>query len=178
MSGIDETQPFLPIRIAILTVSDTRTFDTDKSGHLLADRIAKAGHDLAARDIVSDDKDKIVAKLRQWIADPEINAIISTGGTGLTARDVTPEAMREVCEKEIPGFGELFRYLSYQHVGISSMQSRAMAGIAGTTYLFALPGSTGACRDGWDDILCWQLDSRYRPCNLVDLMPRLSEGDL
>lgn len=178
MSGIDETQPFLPIRIAILTVSDTRTFDTDKSGHLLADRIAKAGHDLAARDIVSDDKDKIVAKLRQWIADPEINAIIATGGTGLTARDVTPEAMREVCEKEIPGFGELFRYLSYQHVGISSMQSRAMAGIAGTTYLFALPGSTGACRDGWDDILCWQLDSRYRPCNLVDLMPRLSEGDL
>jgi molybdenum cofactor biosynthesis protein B len=177
MSGIDETQPFLPIRIAILTVSDTRTFETDKSGHLLADRIAKAGHDLAARDIVSDDKDKIVAKLRQWIADPEINAIISTGGTGITARDVTPEAMREVCEKEIPGFGELFRYLSYQHIGISSMQSRAMAGIAGTTYLFALPGSTGACRDGWDEILCWQLDSRYRPCNLVELMSRLSEGD-
>ena len=175
MPRIDETRPFLPVNIAVLTVSDTRTPADDKSGNTLAELIGEAGHRVVARRIVKDDRAAIVAQLRQWIADPAIDAVISTGGTGVTGRDVTPEAFHDVYEKEIAGFGELFRWLSYQKVGTSTIQSRATAGVAGGTYLFALPGSPSACRDGWDDILKHQLDNRYRPCNLVELMPRLQE---
>ncbi|HIK32718.1 MAG TPA: molybdenum cofactor biosynthesis protein B [Oscillatoriales cyanobacterium M4454_W2019_049] len=175
MFGIDETQPFIPVNIAVLTVSDTRTFENDKSGQTLIDRMTEAGHQVVARAIVPDDQDAIVQQLQTWIADPEIDAIISTGGTGITGRDVTPEAFYAVYDKEIPGFGELFRAISYPKIGTSAIQSRATAGVAGGTYLFALPGSTSACRDAWDEILRWQLDSRYRPCNFVALMPRLSE---
>lgn len=175
MAGIDESRSFVPVGIAVLTVSDTRALAEDKSGHLLVERIAAAGHRLAARAIVRDEAAEIAAKLREWIADPEIDVVISTGGTGLTGRDVTPEAFRAVYEKEIEGFGELFRMISYDKVKTSTMQSRATGGVAGGTYLFALPGSPGAVRDGWDEILRWQLDSRYRPCNLVELMPRLME---
>ena len=175
MARIDETKPFLPVNIAILTVSDTRTEADDKSGRTLAELIVRDGHRVAARAIVRDDIPAIVAQLRAWIADAAIDVVISTGGTGVTGRDVTPEAFRQVYEKEIAGFGELFRMLSYQKVGTSTIQSRATGGVAGGTYLFALPGSPGACRDGWDDILKWQLDSRFRPCNLVELMPRLLE---
>jgi molybdopterin adenylyltransferase len=172
---IDETRPFLPVNIAILTVSDTRTEADDKSGQTLTDLVTAGGHRVAARRIVRDDKAAIVAQLKTWIADPAIDVVISTGGTGVTGRDVTPEAFHDVYEKEIAGFGELFRFLSYQKVGTSTIQSRATAGVAGGTYLFALPGSPSACRDGWDDILKHQLDNRYRPCNLVELMPRLQE---
>lgn len=175
MARIDDTRPFVPVAIAVLTVSDTRTLDTDTSGTTLAARIASAGHTLAARDIVRDDVDAIEAVLRGWIQDPAIDVVITTGGTGITGRDVTPEAFDRVIEKRIDGFGELFRMLSYQKIGTSTMQSRALAGVAGGTYLFALPGSTGAVRDAWDDILVWQLDARHRPCNLVELMPRLRE---
>ncbi|HET7594238.1 MAG TPA: molybdenum cofactor biosynthesis protein B [Stellaceae bacterium] len=175
MPKIDETRPFLPVNIAVLTVSDTRSAADDKSGQTLADLIAAAGHRVAQRRIVKDDKAAIVAQLRAWIADPNIDVVISTGGTGVTGRDVTPEAFHAVYEKEIAGFGELFRWLSYQKVGTSTIQSRATAGVAGGTYLFALPGSPGACRDGWDDIIKHQLDNRHRPCNLVELMPRLQE---
>ncbi len=175
MVGIDETKQFIPVNIAVLTVSDTRTLETDRSGDTLIDRITQTGHQVVARAIVPDDKAAIEAQLQAWIADPDIDVAISTGGTGITGRDVTPEAFQAVFEKEIPGFGELFRTISYQKIGISALQSRAIAGVAKGTYLFALPGSTGACRDGWDEILQWQLDSRYRPCNLVSLMPRLSE---
>lgn len=175
MFGIDDAQLFISVNLAVLTVSDTRTFDNDKSGQTLVDLIAKAGHQVVARSIVPDDKNAIVQQLQTWIADPEIDAIISTGGTGITGRDVTPEAFHAVYDKEIPGFGELFRTISYPKIGTSAIQSRATAGVAGGTYLFALPGSTGACRDAWDEILRWQLDSRYRPCNFVALMPRLSE---
>jgi molybdopterin adenylyltransferase len=175
MARIDETKPFLPVNIAVLTVSDTRTEDDDKSGRTLAELIVRDGHRVAARAIVRDDIQAIVAQLKAWIADGAIDVVISTGGTGVTGRDVTPEAFRQVYEKEIEGFGELFRMLSYQKVGTSTIQSRATGGVAGGTYLFALPGSPGACRDGWDDILKWQLDSRFRPCNLVELMPRLQE---
>jgi molybdenum cofactor biosynthesis protein B len=175
MARIDESRPFLPVNIAVLTVSDTRTEEDDKSGRTLAELITRDGHRVAARAIVRDEIAAITAQLKAWIADPHVDVVISTGGTGVTGRDVTPEAFRQVYEKEIEGFGELFRMLSYQKVGTSTIQSRATGGVAGGTYLFALPGSPGACRDGWDDILKWQLDSRFRPCNLVELMPRLQE---
>jgi molybdenum cofactor biosynthesis protein B len=175
MPRLDETRPFLPVNIAVLTVSDTRTAADDKSGRTLVELIGAAGHKVAARAIVKDDKAAIVAQLQAWIADPEIDAVISTGGTGVTGRDVTPEAFQSVYEKEIAGFGELFRWLSYAKVGTSTIQSRATGGVAGGTYLFALPGSPSACRDGWEGILVHQLDNRFRPCNLVELMPRLQE---
>jgi molybdenum cofactor biosynthesis protein B len=172
---IDESRTFLPVNIAVLTVSDTRDLASDRSGDTLAERIGKAGHRLAAREICKDEAGLIEAILRRWIADPEVDCVITTGGTGITGRDVTPEAFARVLEKEITGFGELFRMLSYQKIGTSTIQSRAIGGVAGGTYLFALPGSTGACKDAWDDILLFQLDSRHRPCNLVELMPRLQE---
>ncbi|MEX2454171.1 MAG: molybdenum cofactor biosynthesis protein B [Rhodospirillaceae bacterium] len=175
MFGIDEKVPFVAINIAVMTVSDTRTAENDRSGDTLAERIQAAGHNLAGRAIVKDDRESIVAKLREWIADPEIDAVLSTGGTGVTGRDVTPEAFHEVYEKEVSGFGELFRMLSYEKIGTSTIQSRATAGVSGGTYLFALPGSTGACKDAWDDILVYQLDIRHKPCNFVELMPRLQE---
>ena len=158
-----------------MTVSDTRTLDNDRSGDTLAERLQVAGHSLADRAILKDDKGSIVAKLREWIAQSEIDAVLATGGTGLTGRDVTPEAFHEVYEKEITGFGELFRVLSYEKIGTSTIQSRATAGVAGGTYLFALPGSTGACKDAWDDILVYQLDIRHKPCYFVELIPRLQE---
>jgi molybdenum cofactor biosynthesis protein B len=175
MPKIDETRPFLPVNIAILTVSDTRTETDDKSGRTLVELVTQGGHRIAAKAIVRDDETAIIAQLRKWIAEPEIDVVIATGGTGVTGRDVTPEAFHSVYEKEITGFGELFRYLSYQKIGTSTIQSRATAGVAGGTYLFALPGSPSACRDGWDDIIRHQLDNRHRPCNLVELMPRLKE---
>jgi molybdopterin adenylyltransferase len=175
MSRIDESKPFLPVNIAVLTVSDTRIAADDRSGDTLAELIRGDGHRVTARAIVKDDVAAIAAQLRTWIDDPAVDVVISTGGTGVTGRDVTPEAFRTVYEKEIEGFGELFRMLSYAKVKTSTIQSRATGGVAGGTYLFALPGSPGACRDGWQDILRWQLDSRHRPCNLVELMPRLKE---
>ena len=175
MPGIDETRTFLPVNIAVLTVSDTRNLADDKSGQTLVDRITGAGHRVAARAIVKDDVTDIVARLRAWIADPDIDVVIATGGTGFTGRDVTPEAFESVYEKKIEGFGELFRMLSYAKIKSSTIQSRATGGTAGGTYLFALPGSPGACRDGWDEILQHQLDIRFRPCNFVELMPRLQE---
>jgi molybdenum cofactor biosynthesis protein B len=175
MFGIDEKVAFVPVNIAVMTVSDTRTEATDKSGDTLAQRITDAGHRLAARAIVKDDQDSIRAQLRAWIDNPGIDVVIATGGTGVTGRDVTPEAFQSMYEKEIAGFGELFRMLSYQKIGTSTIQSRCTAGVAGGTYLFALPGSPGACRDGWDDILRWQLDIRHKPCNFVELFPRLLE---
>jgi molybdenum cofactor biosynthesis protein B len=175
MFGIDEKVAFVPVNIAVMTVSDTRTEANDKSGDTLAQRITDAGHRLAARAIVKDDRDSIRAQLRAWIDNPGIDVVIATGGTGVTGRDVTPEAFQSMYEKEISGFGELFRMLSYQKIGTSTIQSRCTAGVAGGTYLFALPGSPGACRDGWDDILRWQLDIRHKPCNFVELFPRLLE---
>ncbi len=175
MAKIEGERAFLPVNIAVLTVSDSRTPATDKSGRTLAERIEKAGHRVAARDIVPDEKDAVVARLKAWIADADIDVVIATGGTGVTGRDITPEAFQAVYEKEIPGFGELFRWLSFQKIKTSTIQSRATAGVAGGTYLFALPGSPGACRDAWDDILVHQLDSRFKPCNFVELMPRLKE---
>jgi molybdenum cofactor biosynthesis protein B len=175
MSKIDESRPFLPVNIAVLTVSDTRGLADDRSGDTLAERIKGAGHVVADRKIVKDELAAIVAQLRAWIADPKIDVVISTGGTGVTGRDVTPEAFHAVYEKEIVGFGELFRWLSYQKIKTSTIQSRATAGVAGGTYLFALPGSPGAVKDAWDDIIVAQLDNRHRPCNLVELMPRLQE---
>src|SRR5438105_8134887 len=176
MAGrLDQTRPFLPVNIALLTVSDTRTAADDRSGNILAELAATAGHNIAARQIVRDDFAAITAQLRTWIADPEIDVVIATGGTGVTGRDVTPEAFRQVYDKEIEGFGELFRMISYDKVKTSALQSRATGGVAGGTYLFALPGSPSACRDGWEEILRWQLDIRFRPCNLAELMPRLQE---
>ena len=175
MFGIDEKIAFVPVNIAVMTVSDTRTEATDKSGDTLAQRITEAGHRLVARAIVKDDQDSIRAQLRAWIDNPGVDVVISTGGTGVTGRDVTPEAFQSMYEKEIAGFGELFRMLSFQKIGTSTIQSRCTAGVAGGTYLFALPGSPGACRDGWDDILRWQLDIRHKPCNFVELFPRLLE---
>jgi molybdenum cofactor biosynthesis protein B len=175
MTGIDEQRRFIAVNIAVLTVSDTRTLANDTSGDALVERIGKAGHRLAARAIEKDDAAAIERLLRGWIADSEIDVVITTGGTGITGRDVTPEAFDRVLEKKIEGFGELFRMLSYQKIGTSTMQSRALGGVAGGTYLFALPGSTGAVKDAWDDILVFQLDNRSRPCNLVELMPRLQE---
>jgi molybdopterin adenylyltransferase len=175
MSGNAEPRRFVPVNIAVLTVSDTRDASNDTSGDTLAARITAAGHVVVARAIVKDDAGLLENQLRQWIADKHIDVVISTGGTGITGRDVTPEAFARVLEKTIEGFGELFRMLSYQKIGSSTIQSRALAGVAGGTYLFALPGSTGAVKDGWDDILVYQLDNRFRPCNLVELMPRLNE---
>ncbi len=175
MAGIDENRRFIAVNIAVLTVSDTRTLETDTSGRTLAERIAAAGHRVAVRAIEKDDAAAIETLLRRWIDDAEIDVVITTGGTGITGRDVTPEAFDRVLEKRIEGFGELFRMLSYQTIGTSTMQSRALAGVARGTYLFALPGSTGAVKDAWDGILVSQLDNRFRPCNLVELMPRLRE---
>ena len=174
--AIDETREFRPLKIALLTVSDTRTSDDDTSGDILAERIFAAGHVLAQRTIVRDDVSALVATLQPWIDDPAIDCVISTGGTGLTGRDVTPEALDRVKSKDIPGFGELFRWLSYKTIGTATVQSRATAVVARGTYIFALPGSNGAVRDGWDGILAEQLDSRNRPCNFVELMPRLRES--
>jgi molybdopterin adenylyltransferase len=172
---IDESRPFLAVNIAVLTVSDTRTLADDKSGNTLVEMIARDGHKIADRAIVKDDIAAIVAQLKTWIANPEIDVVVSTGGTGVTGRDVTPEAFEQVFEKKIEGFGELFRWISFQKVGTSTIQSRAVGGVAHGTYLFALPGSPSACRDGWDEILKHQLDNRFRPCNLTELMPRLEE---
>lgn len=172
---IDEAQPFIPVNIALLTVSDTRTFADDRSGDTLAERIEAAGHVLKAREISKDSVQDILAHMHRWIDDPEIDVIITTGGTGVTGRDVTPEALEQVQDKSIPGFGELFRWTSFETIGTSTIQSRACACVARGTYIFALPGSTGAVKDGWDKILVHQLDSRFRPCNFVELMPRLLE---
>ena len=176
MNRIDDSKPFKPVNIAVLTVSDTRTLETDKSGDTLVERIARDGHVLVDRAIVTDDAAVIQAQVRKWIDDPRVEAVITTGGTGVTGRDVTPEALGALFEKRIDGFGEVFRWISFQKIGTSTMQSRATAGVANATYIFALPGSTGACRDGWDDILRQQLDIRFRPCNFAELMPRLNEG--
>lgn len=173
--AIDLEREFKPIRIALLTVSDTRTEDDDTSGDILAKRIAEAGHTLAARIILRDDAEQIAKQFNDWIDDSQVDAVVSTGGTGLTGRDVTPEALDRVKEKDIPGFGELFRHISYGTIGTSTVQSRACAVVSRGTYLFALPGSNGAVKDGWDGILAEQLDSRNRPCNFVELMPRLKE---
>ena len=175
MSRLDETKDFIPVRIAVLTVSDTRSLSDDKSGDTLVDRLTEAGHLLAARALVQDDRAMIAAHLRQWIADPAIDVIVSTGGTGLTGRDVTVEAHRDVYEKEIEAFGTIFTIVSMQKIGTSAVQSRATGGVAGGKYLFALPGSPSACRDAWDEILRPQLDYRHRPCNFVEIMPRLEE---
>jgi len=172
---LDETRPFLPVNIALLTVSDTRIAADDRSGNTLAELAEMAGHRVVVRHIVRDDFDAIVGQLRASIADPNIDVVIATGGTGVTGRDVTPEAFHSVYEKEVAGFGELFRWLSFEKIGTSTIQSRATAGVAGGTYLFALPGSPGACRDAWEGILIHQLDNRFRPCNFVELMPRLQE---
>lgn len=175
MSRIDESKEFIATRIAVLTVSDTRQLDEDKSGQTLVDRLERAGHALVERKIIADERDQIVDQLRTWIADPNIDVVISTGGTGLTGRDVTVEAHRDVYEKEIDAFGTVFTIVSMEKIGTSAIQSRATAGVAGGTYLFALPGSPGACRDAWDEILEKQLDFRHRPCNFVEIMPRLDE---
>jgi molybdenum cofactor biosynthesis protein B len=172
---IDETRTFLPVRIAVLTVSDTRGLAEDRSGDTLVARLSDAGHVLADRAILRDDVDAIVAQLHRWIDDDMVDCIVTTGGTGVTGRDVTPEAVERVADKMIPGFGELFRWLSFQTIGTSTVQSRACACVARGTYIFALPGSTGAVKDAWDGILASQLDSRHRPCNFVELMPRLLE---
>ena len=175
MSRIDEYIAFIAVRIAVLTTSDTRRLDEDKSGQTLVDRLIAAGHHLAARALIADDRVLIADQLRAWVADPEIDVIISTGGTGLTGRDVTVEAHRDVYEKQIDAFGTVFTMISMQKIGTSAVQSRATAGVAGGTYLFALPGSPGACRDAWDEILVKQLDFRHKPCNFVEIMPRLDE---
>jgi molybdenum cofactor biosynthesis protein B len=175
MAGIDHNIEFKALNIAVMTVSDTRSEETDKSGALLVESLLTAGHNLSAKTIVPDEQTEIEAALRQWIMDETIDVVLATGGTGVTGRDVTPEAFQAVYEKEIPGFGELFRMISYDLIKTSTLQSRATAGVAGGTYLFALPGSTGACRDAWNQILIHQLDIRHRPCNFAELIPRLTE---
>jgi molybdenum cofactor biosynthesis protein B len=175
MSRIDESLPFKPVRIAVLTVSDTRTPKEDKSGALLAQMLQADGHELAAQAIVKDEVDLIQGQIRAWIADPAVDAIITTGGTGLTGRDVTPEAVRPLFEKEIDGFSALMHMLSYEKIGTSTIQSRSLAGVAGGTYIFCVPGSPGACKDAWTLILRSQLDFRHKPCNMVEIMPRLME---
>lgn len=175
MSRIDESREFIPVRIAVLTVSDTRTRDDDRSGDTLVARLEDAGHVLAARDIVPDERETIAAKLRDWCAAGAVDVILTTGGTGLTGRDVTVEAHRDVYEKEIEAFGTVFTHVSMAKIGTSAVQSRACGGVADGTYLFALPGSPGACKDAWDEILSYQLDYRHRPCNFVEIMPRLDE---
>lgn len=166
---------FIPLNIAVLTISDSRSDATDTSGKVLVDRLTQAGHQLAEKSIVADDKYQLRAILSRWIADPEIEIVITTGGTGLTGRDITPEAIQPLLDKVIEGFGELFRYVSYKKISTSTMQSRAFAGIANGTAIFCLPGSPGACKDGWDDILVYQFDIAHAPCNLVEIMPRLKE---
>jgi molybdenum cofactor biosynthesis protein B len=173
---IDKSITFVPVKIAILTVSDSRKADDDRSGDLLVGRVQEDGHNLAGRAIVTDDFDAITKQLASWVEDKAVDVIVATGGTGLTGRDGTPEAFRAIFEKEIEGFGELFRYISFAKIGTSTVQSRAVAGVAGGTYLFSLPGSPSACRDGWDEILRYQLDIRHRPCNFVEIMPRLAES--
>ena len=175
MPKIDETRPFIAVRIAVLAVSDTRSLQDDRSGAALAEMIRSAGHELADRAIVKDDVPEIRAKVQGWIADPSIDAVITTGGTGFTGRDVTPEAVRPLFEKEIDGFSTVFHMISFEKVGTSTIQSRACGGVAQSTYIFCLPGSPGACRDAWNGILKWQLDNRHRPCNFVEIMPRLEE---
>lgn len=175
MSASAEAKPFVPLNIAVLTVSDTRSLDDDKSGNTLAERIVGAGHRLAARDIVTDDVDAIRAIVKKWIADSGVDAIVTTGGTGFTGRDVTPEALEPLFEKRMDGFSIAFHMMSHAKIGTSTIQSRATAGVAGATFIFCLPGSPGACRDGWDGILAHQLDYRTRPCNFVEIMPRLDE---
>ena len=175
MPRMDESRPFIPVRIAVLTVSDTRTPKDDKSGDTLATLVRDGGHELADKAIVKDDIAQIRAKVEGWIADPTIDVVITTGGTGFTGRDVTPEALRPLFEKEFDGFSALFHMISYQKIETSTMQSRACGGVSHGTYIFCLPGSPGACRDGWNEILRWQLDNRHRPCNLVEMIPRLEE---
>ncbi|MEA2867802.1 MAG: molybdopterin adenylyltransferase [Bradyrhizobium sp.] len=175
MSSIDDSKTFVPLNIAVLTISDTRSLEDDKSGSVLAERLAAAGHNLAAREIIVDDVDAIRIIIRRWTADPGIDVIITTGGTGFTGRDVTPEAIEPLFEKRMDGFSIAFHMLSYAKIGTSTIQSRATAGVAGATFIFCLPGSPGACRDGWDGILAAQLDYRTRPCNFVEIMPRLDE---
>ena len=175
MAGIDESRKFVPLKFAVLTVSDTRAPADDKSGATLAERIQKAGHILGARAIVTDDAEKIRAQVKAWIADPAIDVILTTGGTGFTGRDVTPEAIEPLFEKRMDGFSTMFLLVSERKIGTSAIQTRATAGVAGATYIFCLPGSPGACRDAWDEILVHQLDYRYRPCNFVEIMPRLDE---
>ena len=175
MPGIDESREFVPLKIAVLTISDTRALADDRSGTTLVERIAAAGHTVADRAIVTDDVELIRARIRQWIADPAIDVIISTGGTGFTGRDVTPEAVEPLFEKRMDGFSTVFHMVSFGKIGTSTVQTRATAGVAGATYIFCLPGSPGACRDAWDEILRYQLDYRYRPCNFVEIMPRLDE---
>lgn len=176
MPGIDETKSFVPLRIAVLTVSDTREVADDRSGQTLVDRLQKAGHVLADRRIVKDEVDAIRAQVKAWIADKSIDVVISTGGTGFTGRDSTPEAVRPLLDKEMPGFGEMFRVLSFEEIGTSTLQSRAFAGLSNQTFVFCLPGSTSACRSAWEKLLRAQLDARTRPCNLVGLLPRLGES--
>lgn len=175
MSRIDESLPFKPVRIAVLTISDTRTPKDDRSGSSLAEMLTADGHELAARAIVADDVVEIRAQLRAWIADPAVDAVVTTGGTGLTGRDVTPEAVKPLFEKEIDGFSVLMHMVSFQTIGTSTIQSRALAGVAGGTYIFCIPGSPGACKDAWTQILRFQFDSRHHPCNFVEIMPRLTE---
>src|SRR5689334_19503407 len=175
MPGIDPSREFVALKIAVLTVSDTRSLDEDKSGATLAERIQKAGHTLADRAIVTDDVEKIRARVKAWIADTAIDVVITTGGTGFTGRDVTPEALEPLFEKRMEGFATLFLTVSHAKIGTSAIQTRATAGVAGATYIFCVPGSPGACRDAWDEILVHQLDYRYRPCNFVEIMPRLDE---
>ncbi len=175
MSRIDETREFIPVRIAVLTVSDTRVADDDRSGNVLVERLEAAGHKLADRKIIADERDRIAGVLRDWCGREDVDVVISTGGTGLTGRDVTVEAHRDVYEKEIDAFGTVFTHVSMAKIGTSAVQSRACGGVANGTYLFALPGSPGACKDGWDEILSKQLDYRHRPCNFVEIMPRLDE---
>jgi molybdopterin adenylyltransferase len=175
MPGIDETRAFVPLNIAVLTVSDTRELADDKSGATLAERIQKAGHVVAGRAIVTDDVEHIRAQVKAWIVAPGIDVVITTGGTGFTGRDVTPEAIEPLFEKRMDGFATLFLMVSHAKIGTSAIQTRATAGVAGATYIFCLPGSPGACRDAWDEILLHQLDYRYRPCNFVEIMPRLDE---
>jgi len=175
MPRLDETRPFIPVRIAVLTVSDTRTLADDKSGDTLAGLLTADGHELADRAIERDSIDAIRARVQGWIADPTIDVVITTGGTGFTGRDVTPEAVKPLFEKEIDGFSTIFHLISFQKIETSTIQSRACGGVAHGTYIFCLPGSPGACKDGWNDILKWQLDNRHRPCNFVEIMPRLEE---
>jgi molybdenum cofactor biosynthesis protein B len=175
MPGLDQTRQFVPLKIAVLTVSDTRSLADDKSGSTLAERIEQAGHSLGGRAIVTDDVEAIRAQLRAWVADPAIDVIITTGGTGFTGRDVTPEAAEALFEKRMEGFSTVFHMVSYPKIGSSTIQSRATAGVANATFIFCVPGSPGACRDAWDEILVHQLDYRFRPCNFVELMPRLDE---
>jgi molybdenum cofactor biosynthesis protein B len=175
MAGIDTTLKFIPIRIAVLVVSDTRTLETDMSGLTLVRRIEAAGHEVVTRTIVPDDIAQLRATVQNWIADPEIDVVISTGGTGLTRRDVTPEALTPLFDKTIDGFSVIFHQVSFESVGLSTLQSRAVAGLANGTFIFCLPGSNGAVKDGWDKVISYQLDSRHTPCNLVELMPRLVE---